>query len=378
MELAVAHAVYGLAVVLTNFIAEHDDKDTVHQQISSIVIQIQNIIHPLLSRKITNLPLQQCLEGLQSVLSNTHEHMKAWKESKPRRVLALINPWAVTQQLKEDREQLMAQYTLLMGAMQIVDHIKGYNLITPPPKVVRSPSGTSTSGTSQEEKNGAKGSEVLEFWEKCIGKEVSKPKRFFTLTLRAYSSFFKKKVWVSERRLPLLATLQDLVQNGNMKETVNTYSADPTLPLLIWVDDDILGNASQALRARKAGITVVQIGSTSAAKTWILTNREFLKKHDNGADIRFISDQVRTEFSPKGVSFKNRKAGREMTKFIRKEGFEAPILIFTTKWSIHRTRFVEAYKMVGSSIDHGAFEQFVDDLAARRKDDTQWIKYGGA
>lgn len=317
MELSIAHAVYGLAVGITNFIAEHDDKDAVHQQISIIVTQIQNIIHPLKSRKLINLPLEQCLQGLQSVLSSIDEHMKAWKESRSRRILALFNPWAVTQQLKDDREQLMAHYILLMGAIQIVDHIKGYNLITPPPKVDHSP--------SQEEKRmvKGKGSEVLDFWEKCIGEEVSRAKFFFVWS-SIYIAFFQKSgsvkgayfckqlsLWMGTRldrvacqRLLLrldynntgyvtLATLQDLVQNGNMRETINSYSAginryfyislivtllnfwnsDPTLPLLIWIDDDILGNAPQALAARKAGITVVQIGSTSAAKTWILTNR---------------------------------------------------------------------------------------------------------
>ncbi|KAF8808530.1 hypothetical protein BYT27DRAFT_7137322 [Phlegmacium glaucopus] len=378
MELAIARTVYNLAVeIITNSIAEQDDQDTVHQQILSIVTQIQTIIHPLLSRKITNVPLQQCLHGLQSVLSNTYEHMKAGKESRPRRMLALINPWTVTQQLKDNREQLMALYTLLMGAMQIVDHVKGYNLITPPPNVDRSP--------SQEGRKRTKGSEVLDFWEKCIGKEFGSVKG--TYLCKQLSSWMGTKLdAVASRRLLLrldhnntgyvsLETLQDLVQNGNMKETVNTYSADPTLPLLIWIDDDILGKAPQALGA---GITVVQIGSTSAAKTWILTNREFLKKHDNGADIRFVSNQVRTEFSSKGVSFKNSKAGQDITEFIRKEGFVAPILIFTTRWSIHLTRYVEAYKMVGSLIDHKAFEQYVDALAARRNDDTQWVKYGGS
>ena len=48
----------------------------------------------------------------------------------------------------------------------------------------------------------------------------------------------------------------------------------------------------------------------------------------------FVSDQVRTEFSPKGVSFKIRSAREEMTKFTRTEGFRAPILIFTTNWSV--------------------------------------------
>jgi len=105
---------------------------------------------------------------------------------------------------------------------------------------------------------------------------------------------------------------------------------------------------------------------------------EFLKKHDNPADIRFVSDQVRTEFSSKGVSFKNRNAGQEMTKFIRKEGFLAPILIYTTRWSVQLTRYVEAYKMVGSLVHYKEFEQYVDALGARRRDDIQWVKYGGS
>ena len=66
-----------------------------------------------------------------------------------------------------------------------------------------------------------------------------------------------------------------------------------------------------------------------------------------------------------------------MTKFIRDEGFRAPILICTTEWGIRRTRYVESYKMVGSSIDNYTFEQYVDALGARRTDDTHWAKYGG-
>ena len=248
METTIANAVYSLAVGITNFIAEHKDKDAVNQEISTITTLIQNIIHPLLTRIITNFPLQQCLQGLQSVLSNTHEHMKMWKERRSRRVLALINPWAVTQQLKDDRDQLMAYYTLLMGAMQVVDHIEGH---TPPHKVA-SPNCPPLQG----EKGRVRVSEVLEFWEKRIGKEVSKPKLVFVLTVHLLFPSFEKSgsvkgaylcqqlsSWmrtpldaVASQRLLLrldhnntgyvsFATLQDLVQNGNMKETINTYTA---------------------------------------------------------------------------------------------------------------------------------------------------------
>lgn len=67
-----------------------------------------------------------------------------------------------------------------------------------------------------------------------------------------------------------------------------------------------------------------------------------------------------------------------MTKFIRDEGFVAPILIFTTKWGLHRTRYIKSYNMVGSVIEVYQFEQYVDALGARRIDDIQWAKQGGS
>ena len=102
---------------------------------------------------------------------------------------------------------------------------------------------------------------------------------------------------------------------------------------------------------------------------------EFLKRHDNPADIRFVSDQGRTEFGPKGVSSDNHSAGLEMTKFIRGEGFRAPILIFTSKRGVQFTRYVESYDMVGSLTGNKKFEEYVDALGARRTDDIQWAKY---
>ena len=257
---AIAKAVYSIAIGITNFIAEHDDKDATTEQISNIAIQIQHIIHPLLSQKITNLPLEQCLQGLQTILSSTHEHMKTWKESKSHRLLAFINPSAATQQLKEDREQLMAQFQLLMGAMQIVDHIKGYNVITAPTKV-----NYESLPQKENKKAKGKGNEVLAFWEQCIGSEVSKSELFFILTFNLHlllpksgsvkGTYLCKQLssWmgtelneIAIQRLLLrldtndtgyvsLETLQDLVGNSKIKETINTYSAgkqdSSTLPL---------------------------------------------------------------------------------------------------------------------------------------------------
>lgn len=66
-----------------------------------------------------------------------------------------------------------------------------------------------------------------------------------------------------------------------------------------------------------------------------------------------------------------------MTKFIREKGLLAPILIYTTNWGIRFTRYVESYKMVGSLVSYKEFDDYVDALGDRRRDDIQWAKYGG-
>ena len=67
-----------------------------------------------------------------------------------------------------------------------------------------------------------------------------------------------------------------------------------------------------------------------------------------------------------------------MTKFIRKEGFLAPILIYMEESAIHFTHYVESYNMVGSSVHSKEFKQYVDALGNCQRDDIQWINYGGS
>ena len=158
----VASTVYSLTVGIAQFIAEHGDKDAMKEQISTIAIQIQSIITPLRLRDMPSAPLRNVLEALQTVLKNVEEHLRSWDESRSRRLLALVNPWAVTTELKEDREQMMHQYIMLMGAMQVVDYIRGYT-VNPP--VVSA--GPSFSHGIEIERN-----EVLKFWRRHIGNDV--------------------------------------------------------------------------------------------------------------------------------------------------------------------------------------------------------------
>ena len=63
--------------------------------------------HPKIKRSPPFLNLYSIVSNVSKVfcvLSNTLEHMKMWKERRSRRMLALINPWAVIEQLKGDRD----------------------------------------------------------------------------------------------------------------------------------------------------------------------------------------------------------------------------------------------------------------------------------
>lgn len=90
-----------------------------------------------------------------------------------------------------------------------------------------------------------------------------------------------------------LSTLQGLVKRRKMKDVIQFYTAgisilssdstinladfnmfsDPAVPLLVWIDDDVVGNTWKVNKARERGVTVVQLPSTSAAKAWITVNR---------------------------------------------------------------------------------------------------------
>ena len=161
----IASTVYTLTVGIIQFVAEHGDKDALKEQISTIAIQIQSIITPLRLRDIPSAPLRNVLEALQTVLRNVEEHLRSWNESRSRRLLALVNPWAVTAELKEDREQMMHQYIMLMGAMQVVEFIRGYTVNLP---LVGPGIGGAPSRGIEIESN-----EVLKFWRRHIGNDVS-------------------------------------------------------------------------------------------------------------------------------------------------------------------------------------------------------------
>ncbi|KAH9480852.1 hypothetical protein JR316_0007454 [Psilocybe cubensis] len=383
----IASTVYTITSGIIDFVAEHGAKDSLQEQISDIVLQIRNVVGPLIIRDVDNIPLQQTLQGMQNVLSNVDSHLRSWKESRSRRMLALVNPWAVTQEIKEDRVQLMHQYILLMGAMQVVNHIfvRGYNYLPPPPQSAAPL--TPQSLRIQQLHLPAAEEEVLQFWHSRIGGDFEVVKSQDLCNHLA--SWLNIKLGpLSRRRLLLrldehntghvtLKTLQDLVQNTKMKDTIKLYTSNPKFPLLIWISDDLALNAPKVAFALEKGVSVVQLATTATAKAWINANRNFLLKHDNAGEIRFISDQFRKELNAKGEAVPNRNAGNQIIKFIRDKGFQAPILIYTNKKSLHLTRYVESYPNAGSAAGHPeVYQEYISALGSRRVDDREWMKFG--
>lgn len=81
------------------------------------------------------------------------------------------------------------------------------------------------------------------------------------------------------------------------------------------------------------------------------------------------------ELDLQGKPFKNLRAGNEILKFIRDEGFKAPVLIYTNEKTLHRTRYVESYKSAGSiGGNFPMFKNYVQALAERQDHDKDWMR----
>ena len=212
---AFAVAIYKLSVGIVTFVGQHQDKGPLITNISDIARQIQSIIAPLLRpNHVTYNSVKRVLQALQKALARTDRHLRAWKERPTLRFVAFVNPSAVTSELREDREQLVHQCLLLMVAMQVGDHMRQCRLFLP---------------SADDD----------------------------TSTLPEYS-----EVALSRR------SSESQIQRPESRSILQ-----PTLPLLIYINDDLEGNNRIATYASKCGVTVVQLDSTSATKTWIRVNK---------------------------------------------------------------------------------------------------------
>ena len=225
--MAVVKALYPLALAplavpidklltgIVDFMVQHQDKGPLIANTSVIVREIRIIIAPLLlPNRVTYDSEKEVLQTLLKALTRTEQHLRAWEKHLTRRFVAVVNPSAVTSELQADLGQLIRQCFLLLMAIVVGDHRGEYRLLLP----------TTVDDTS---------------------------------TLPEYSE-------VAPSRRPSSSP----IHNSDSKSILK-----PTFPLLIWINDDLKKKRRRIAYASKCGITVVQLGSTSAAKTWIRVNK---------------------------------------------------------------------------------------------------------
>ncbi|CAA7270689.1 unnamed protein product [Cyclocybe aegerita] len=396
----IASGVYTLTLGIMNYVSEQEDRHTIAARIRAIVGRISSIITPLTTRRTIDPIVQDCLQDLVRLLEDTQAHLRRWTETRSSRVVGVVNPWLVTHQLREDREELMQGYALLVGAINLDNSMNGYRFVSPrstllaPPEREHHGEGSPSSSRSVSPMRSLSplrasptpltSSEANDFWEKYFDDEVADSDEF----CEALSKWLGRPLNDTECKRLLLrldigdtghvaySRFEECVGAERLKHFIALYSADPPLPLLIWVDDSLDENSTKAQNATSFGVTVVQLSSTYGAKAWINANYSFLKQHDDAAHIRFISDQNRRERTPDGGVVANPNAGQEILDFIRGEGFKAPFLISTSRKSIHLTKYVESYQMAGSmTANYPLFLEYVSSLAAGIRDDTRWMRY---
>ncbi|KAF8965938.1 hypothetical protein BDZ97DRAFT_1810414 [Flammula alnicola] len=370
-----ARDVHSLALCVMDFVAEYDERNSLIVQIFNTTKQIHTAVAPLVIHESTTMTLQHSLSSLKTILASTLSHLEMWSHRRSHRLLSLYNPWLLVHRLKVDRKHLMEQYVRLMVALQGVDEVQGYNFISPALSL------TSLGVTEAFKKHVESvapppNPEAKEFWQKYFeGEPESVDIRLFREALSKWSG--EKLGETAYKRLLLrldpdhtgniqFSSFLEFVRNGKMENIIRSYSADPPLPLLIWIDEAVHANSHKVFEATTYGITVVQLASISSAKAWIAANYDFLKQNDDPAKIRFICQQVCYEKDEDGISY------------LRDQGFKAPVLISTSRTNMEWTKYVEKDAMAGSVASghsESVYQAYVSAMGEGKVDDGRWRKY---
>jgi len=124
--------VYNLTESILDFIVDINYlKSVTVLHIFNVVLQIQNVIAPLLPRQHITSYLLQCLLDTEAALLAVRRNLNEWNDGRSKPLRAVITGRSTTKELKEDRDYLITKHSALQGAVQLVTHVHGYNIVTP-------------------------------------------------------------------------------------------------------------------------------------------------------------------------------------------------------------------------------------------------------
>ncbi|TFK37393.1 hypothetical protein BDQ12DRAFT_736257 [Crucibulum laeve] len=385
---SIISSVYSLAKGIYTWVEQQQEKDETVSQVSTTIIQITNVLSPLISfnsgsSKVVSTQVLDSIQRLYELLKTTQDHLHLWEHDRSHRLFTFLSPSVVIKQLKDDEQRLQQQLVILIAAISVVEHVSSASsdVLIPQSLHIASPSSDTESHSALEH---IYHEDVKQFWTHFIGEKVPfvTNQRFCWCISRwlgrGLDSLECRRLiyYVDELELGNVVpwNLQRILGTWDMRSCIEDYMKDPKLPLLVWIDDIPSNNAGSVFYAQNMGVNVIQLTSTKMAQAWLAANIEFVRRNDNAASIRFVSDNVRWEDTSEGTRVENKTAGNDILKYLRQQLIVAPVLIYAGK-SLHRTKYVETYQMAGSTKEENTYRRYVFALAKRRSGDLEWRKF---
>jgi len=179
--ISVATTVFALCKAITTWIDELAQRDAIILEISSIVLQIRDILEPFTSGNLEldgtgELQLSQSIRSVGDILERTREHLIVWKYKKSHKVISFLKPSTLIQQLQDDERQLGRQLLILLTSLSVVGYFRDLALKkTVQEKLQSPPQLTVTSSDESIGTSGTSNSSAVEFWKDFVGAKVFAP-----------------------------------------------------------------------------------------------------------------------------------------------------------------------------------------------------------
>ncbi|KAG6827811.1 hypothetical protein H0H92_010389 [Tricholoma furcatifolium] len=388
--LSLATTVYGLAKATHAWIEQRAAKDAAVQQIFTVVLQIQNILSPLMLMAMrespNNLPvvdqsLLQCLKSIEKALRQTERHLFDWNQKSSQKLLAFVSPLSVVQALQDDAQLLNQQVLVLIAAITVLGYVDRHTSHT----------GRNTEGRDSSENPGVPAPASTQSIASSVDATLNihfVPTEEFVRRIDIYvgfptgnSSRQRYEGYLDELGVVSLARLESMVGEerdwlGHLRDAILSASKLPeeqpiSTPHLLWVDDNPNHNRQLVLYAQGLGIHIVHFTTTSSAQKWIKSNIETLRRAMASSKIRMISDNRR----PKDETPLMRiSAGEIMLRCLRKLNLGIPFLIYAGR-STPQTKYVDNYLKAGSTSSYKDCRDFLTAFASGQTRDVEELRF---
>ncbi|EPQ52626.1 hypothetical protein GLOTRDRAFT_131861 [Gloeophyllum trabeum ATCC 11539] len=342
--------------------------DAVHDNVRFI----QEIIHPLATRRSLPPGLVLCLLDIGDNLCSIHQGLTALKggQVSVATIHAFFFPSRVISKLKRDSDLLLQRALLLKTACQ-AEHTDA-----PPPQADIGILGSVGNPN------------VRQSWSDVFGNEDAYAARArFRLALDSLFNLSEEDfhtLWLrlDEFRINVVtpATLERFGGQSFLTDAVQRIRSGEAPPAssnhvykcLLWVDDKPENKIEEVMFALQHHIQVQRFTSTAVLKDWLEQHPE-MQDLDRSSSLRIIIDNSKPESGGANGIF-TFSAGENIVRYMRGRQYQAPILVYCGS-SIQGTGYVLSYANTGSTTEQSICRAFISGLLAPGSDERVWQAY---